>query len=38
VVQPKWRSVENSGLRLQRAVAAHRNHANPAAIRLGGSS
>ena len=38
VVQPKWRSVENSGLHLQRAVASHRNRANPAAIRLGGSS
>jgi len=38
VVQPKWRSVENSGLHLQRAVASHRNRAYPAAIRLGGSS
>ena len=38
VVQPKWRSVENSGLRLQRAVASHRTRANPATIGLGDSS
>jgi hypothetical protein len=38
VVQPKWRSVENSGLHLQRAVSSHRTRANPATIRLGGSS
>jgi hypothetical protein len=38
VVQPKWRSVENSGPHLQCAVASHRNRANPATIGLGGSS
>ena len=38
VVQPQWRSVENSGLRLQRAVASHRHSANPATTGRGGSS
>jgi hypothetical protein len=38
VVQPHWRSVENSGLRLQRAVVSHRHRANPATTGLGGSS
>jgi hypothetical protein len=38
VVQPHWRSVENSGLRLQRAVASHRARANPATLGQRGSS